>query len=97
MTLQLSESEIVAVKNILTHHLGKMEYRIFGSRAKGTAKAYSDLDVVLLSTAPVPLLTLSHLEESFAESDLPFKVDVVDWQRITAVFREKIKNEWVKI
>ena len=97
MTVQISEREIATVNKILARHLGNMDYRIFGSRAKGTAKKYSDLDVVLLGNEPISLLTLSNLEEEFAESDLPFKVDIVDWQRITTDFQEKIKSEWIKI
>jgi type I restriction enzyme, S subunit len=97
MTVQLSEAEIATVNQILARHLGDMDCRIFGSRAKGTAKKYSDLDIAVVGSEPIPLLTLSNLEESFSESDLPFKVDIVDWQRITNEFQEKIKTEWVKL
>ena len=97
MAIQLKEHEIAVIKRILAHDLAGVEYRIFGSRAKGSAKPYSDVDIVLLSKNPIPLLTLSTLEENFSESDLPFKVDLVDWQRITPEFQDKIKSEWKEL
>lgn len=54
-----------------------MKYWIFGSRAKGTAKLYSDLDIALVAKEPISLEALSLLEEDFTESELPFKVDIV--------------------
>lgn len=76
MTIQLTENEIIEVNRILLASLADTTWRLFGSRAKGTATPYSDL------------------EEKFAESNLTFKVDLVDWNRITPEFQEKIKQEW---
>lgn len=95
MPLQLKKNEIDVVKKILRLFLSEdIDYRAFGSRAKNTARQYSDLDIVLISKESIPLNIISHLKEAFAESDLPFMVDIVDWQLITPDFREKIKQEW---
>ena len=55
---------------------------VFGSRAKWTAKTHSDLDLALKRDAPLPSSLLAELAEAFSESDLPFKVDVVDWRAV---------------
>jgi predicted nucleotidyltransferase len=64
---------------------------------KGTAKPYSDLDLALLGDQPLPLSTRSDLAEDFTESDLPFKVDLVDWATTGPRFRKVIEGERVVV
>jgi len=97
MSVQLTDVQKTIVKNILEQKIPGIPYKIFGSRAKGTARQYSDLDLILITTAPLALVKLAELEECFAESDLPFKVDLIDWQRITPEFQERIQSEWVEL
>ncbi len=63
----------------------------FGSRAKDKAKRFSDLDICFKD--PIPLNTQSHIEEDFEESNLPFKVDVVDWHQMTKDFQSLIEKD----
>jgi hypothetical protein len=51
---------------------------------------YSDLDLVVVGREKTNRKTLHCLEEAFAESDLPFRVDVLDWHRISDSFRQVI-------
>lgn len=60
----------------------------FGSRVKGNPRPHSDFDVAIDNQTPIPLNTLSKLEEVFAESDLPFLIDIVDFQRINNEFQQ---------
>ena len=55
-----------------------------------TAKAHSDLDLVIVGESAIPLQRMQLLEEAFSESDLPFRVDVLDWHAISPEFREQI-------
>ncbi len=70
-----------------------MSVSVFGSRAKWAAKTYSDLDLALMGDARLPLLLLSELADAFGESDLAFKVDVVDWHLVTPGFRTVIEKD----
>jgi type I restriction enzyme S subunit len=45
----------------------------------------------------LPLSTRSDLAEDFTESDLPFKVDLVDWATTSARFRAVIEGERVVV
>ncbi|MEY4265819.1 MAG: hypothetical protein RIS90_354 [Pseudomonadota bacterium] len=51
----------------------------FGSRARFAAKPYSDLDLAVMGAVPLTLDESARLNEAFTNSDLPYKVDVVDW------------------
>ena len=83
------------VCDILRRHIPDRKVLVFGSRATWTAKDYSDLDLAILGDAPLPLDTISALAETFGESDLPFKVDLVDWARVDEAFREVIRRAGV--
>lgn len=69
----------------------------FGSRATGHAKPYSDLDLAILGTAPLGLETLATLADAFSESDLPWKVDLVDWATTSDTFRSIISRDKVVV
>jgi predicted nucleotidyltransferase len=97
MTIQLTEAELGLIKETLHSALAGAKFYLFGSRARGTAKPCSDADVVVVSDEIIPLAILSDLNERFSESALAFKIDLVDWQRISPEFRNKIKSEWVEI
>lgn len=81
--LALSDRELSVVKAILHAHLpDSVKVHVFGSRATGQPKPWSDLDLVIEGTSPLPLSLLAALAESFEESELTWKVDIVD--RMTA-------------
>lgn len=73
----------------------RFELWAFGSRAKGTAKEYSDLDLAVITECPLPIAVSASLNEDFSESDLPWKVDVVDWATTSDSFRKIIERDRV--
>ena len=83
------------VRSALRRHVPDREVLAFGSRATWTAKDYSDLDLAVMGEEPLSLRTASALDEALGDSDLPFKVDVVDWARIDDSFRAIIRRDAV--
>ncbi len=63
----------------------------FGSRVRGTQRKFSDLD--LCYKDEIPDSTIAYLEGEFSDSDLPFKVDIVNWNRCSSKFQETIQTE----
>ena len=88
--MDLKPHHVEQVRNILQQHVPEAKVYAFGSRVKLTAKAHSDLDLLVVAETEIPLGRMHLLEEAFAESDLPFRVDVLDWHAISAEFREQI-------
>lgn len=84
-------TDLKTVKSILSSHydLNKNPTFIFGSRATKTNRPDSDLDV-LIEDNELPSSTLTFLKESFEDSELHFKVDIVLKSRIDEVFFNKI-------
>ena len=62
----------------------------FGSRATRQARRYSDLDLAIDAGRPLSLDETAALAEAFSDSDLPYRVDIVDWRAIDAEFARLI-------
>jgi uncharacterized protein len=85
------------VYKILANHIPGHEVRIFGSRAIGTAKPYSDIDLVIMGNEPLPVTTMRILRDAFDDSDLPFQVDLVEWAETSEEFRVVIGKSAVPL
>lgn len=85
------------VSDLLQKHVPQYEVWAFGSRAKWTAKPHSDLDLCIVSDKPLSFSVLGALAEDFSDSDLPWKVDVVDWATTSESFRKIIERDKVVV
>ncbi len=97
MLLDIRSDHLALVKGILQRWVPGLEVWAFGSRAKWTAKDYSDLDLCIVTQAPLAFEVMGHMQEAFAESDLPYKVDLVDWSSVSASFRKVIERDKVGV
>ena len=70
---------------------------VFGSRATGRARRYSDLDLAIDAGRPLTLGEIAQLAEAFSDSDLPYKVDLIDWHAIDDRWRQTILAERVPL
>lgn len=91
--VDLRPDHLAIVQAILRAELPGTEVWAFGSRAKGTARENSDLDLAILGSHPLPLPALLRLRRSFEDSYLPFSVDLVDWHGLDEDFRSVIRSQ----
>ncbi|MFZ5807383.1 MAG: nucleotidyltransferase family protein [Verrucomicrobiota bacterium] len=93
--MNLTTNEINLVKNILSTHVPEFEVRAFGSRVHGKhLRPFSDLDLAMMTDKPLGLDRYAQLKAAFSDSDLPFKVDVVDWASIDESFQKIIGEDF---
>jgi predicted nucleotidyltransferase len=91
LPLNLSADHRRIVLDILDTHLpAAAAVWAFGSRANGRARRYSDLDLAIDAGRRLTVDETAILREAFDESDLPYRVDIVDWQAISPEFRRLI-------
>ncbi len=95
--IDLPPQDLKTIKLILAEHVPDREVRAFGSRVTGTARPHSDLDLVIVGTVKLPQRLYYRLKEVFQESNLPFRVDILDWQRIAPEFRNIIEEKYVVV
>ena len=97
VSIDLNPNYLATVERILGEHVPECEVRAFGSRATWTAKDYSDLDLAVVGKGPLDRITLGRLKESFEESNLPMRVDVLDWHSISDNFHSEIGRNYVVV
>jgi predicted nucleotidyltransferase len=92
--MDLTPAQLKIVKATLQKHLAGIEVRAFGSRVQGKAKTWSDLDLAVISDKKISPIIIENLRTAFAESDLPFRVDILDWHDISSEFRALIDAKY---
>ncbi len=97
MLFGLEDRHVEFIKDMLKKHISNPEakFYIFGSRAKGKNRPYSDVDIAI----DCPDLTLDRklkLESDFENSTFPYEVDIVDLNTIKESFKNIIKDDLVE-
>ena len=95
--IDIAPADLEIVQRILSQYVPSLEVRAFGSRVTWNARAISDLDLALFTTEPLDFTLKAELREAFAQSNLPFRVDIVDWAATPEDFQEVIAQEYVVI
>lgn len=96
--IDLNAEYLTTIKRILQAHLPPhAKTWVFGSRVLGTAKKFSDIDLLIDLGKPIPLDILAQLSTEFEESDLPYKVDVADAQSISPSFYKVIQKQLIPL
>lgn len=93
----ISQKYLNIIKKIALNELGEGGYKcfIFGSSLR--RKKYGDIDMGIMGR--ISKKKISSLEEKFELSNLPFAVDVVDFNQVSEEFKANVFNEkiiWIK-
>lgn len=88
----LDTKTITAITCILHKYTTITKVIIFGSRATGTYKRASDIDLAIWVAAPSNVRTvISKLYQDLEESTIPYTFDILDYNSITnAKLRDEI-------
>jgi type I restriction enzyme S subunit len=91
--ITLSDINRKTVEDVLKANATDQPYKVvvFGSRATGKAKKYSDVDLALFGSSKIAPMVAARLAEAFEDSSLPYNVDVVDTNNTNAQLLEQIK------
>lgn len=68
---------------------------LFGSRARGTNRAMADIDIALDGGKELPIADVDEIKSMFRESNIIYKIDVVDFYSITDLMRAQIIKDRV--
>ena len=93
--MKVSADELKLIQQILQEYIPEKTVWAFGSRVHGHhLKPFSDLDLAIIETEPMDSTLYQNILDAFSESNLPFKVDIVDWARIKPTFRSIIQEKY---
>lgn len=94
--IDLSPDHRAQVLGIIRRRLPDARIWVYGSRAKGRARRYSDLDLMLDGGGqPIPLNIMGDLDEDFDESNLPIIVDLHDMALTDERFLERVRKDFL--
>jgi predicted nucleotidyltransferase len=92
--INIDEKYLKILKSILSQYSG-YEFYLFGSRITNRVKPFSDIDLLYFDN--ISDKELSQLKEDLEESNLPYKVDLVNYNKCSASFKKIIGNSYVRI
>ena len=92
MTDSLAEARRIVLEGLKGR---SAQVYLFGSRARGNARRWSDIDVAVLPLEQFPAGLLSSIREALEESHIPFTVDLLDLSDADPAFRTKVLSEGI--
>ncbi len=92
--LDIPQEWLKQVKEILEKYISDSEVCAFGSRVTGKSKKYSDLDLVIKARLSLDNKTIALLRNDFEESNLPIKVDIVEWNALSDSFKAIVEEKY---
>ena len=92
----LTQHQIELIRSLVRSH-SDARIVLFGSRATGSARKYSDVDICLVGDARIPLETLARINEGLEESNLPYVVEVSDFDRLSDHFRQAVERDGIDL
>ncbi len=97
MQIDVRPDHLEIIKNALKLHVPDRKVVAFGSRVKWTARDTSDLDLCVMGDDKISFETLAALRNELSDSNLPYKVDVIDWASIAPDFRKIVSAQCYEI
>ena len=88
--ISLSNKEINIILNVIKDITPEYSVWLFGSRYWGTNKKFSDVDLAFIGNERLTIEKRAKLLDAFSESDLPYFVDIVDYNSVSQEFRDII-------
>lgn len=96
-SLHIEQTHLEIITAILKKNLGARQVIAFGSRVTGKHKSHSDLDLCIMGDKALTISQMAELKEDFSESNLPFRVDIVDWASLSSDFQKIIQKCFIEI
>ena len=94
MALCLDTEQLETVQRILNLHFEGVEVWAYGPRVNGTdCPPDMDLELVVISEKPISFDDMTAVEKAFVESELPFRVDIIDWAKLPESLQKQIKKD----
>ena len=93
----LSPEQLHEVRQIMAHVIPGAQVWVFGSRATGKARPFSDLDLLLTQPSKLNWVQRVALRDGFEASRLPFFVDVVESAGLVFGMAERIRSEQIDL
>lgn len=94
--LDIKKKHLAELTNIFESYCPKAEIWAFGSRIKNASHSGSDLDLAVKSFNDDGK-SIFKLRELLDDSDIPFLIDILEFEKIPKLFQQEISKKYVQI
>ncbi len=97
--LELRPHHLEMLRALLQQQMRHAEVWAYGSRVNGNGHDASDLDLVVRRPNDLnqEIPELGAMQDVLSESNLPIRVEIMDWARIPASFQREIERAYVVV
>ena len=95
--LVLDAAQCALVRRVIDSVVPGAQVAVFGSRATGRSRPFSDLDLLLLQPETLSWPQRAALRDAFESSPLPFRVDLVELVALADGMRDRVLGEAVPL
>lgn len=95
--IALTTAEQTLVREIVERVVPGARVQVFGSRATGRARPFSDLDLLFVAPSALSWTQRADLRNAFEASALPFRVDVVEADELAPGMAQRVRAEAVPL
>lgn len=91
----LTNEELKKIKELFQKHFGDLpdsKIYLFGSRAKGEHKKYSDIDLAVKSKEKDINKRIALFKEDWEQTKIPYKVDITSWKNLYKPYLPDIRR-----
>jgi predicted nucleotidyltransferase len=89
----LDEKDKKKIIAVITALIPDAHIYLFGSRARGTNAERADIDIALDAGKEIPIEDVGEIKSMLAESNIRYKIDIVDIYQVTDLMRNQILKE----
>lgn len=97
LRLQLEPEQLTLIRDLVQSVVPGASVAVFGSRATGRARPFSDVDLLITRPATLTWQQRVDLHDAFEASTLPFRVDLVEAGRLASAYAARVKRESVTL
>jgi predicted nucleotidyltransferase len=83
------------IVDIISALIPNAKIYLFGSRARGTHSKWSDIDLALDTGKPLTNTNIDEVKSVLAATNIPYKVDVLDFQTVSTEMQVSIKRDGI--
>ena len=94
--LSIKEEYLNELKDIFNNYCPNAEIWAYGSRIKNDCHSGSDLDLVVKNFND-GTKNIIELRTLLNNSDIPFLIDINEFDKLPSYFQEEIKKEYIKL
>ena len=92
--MHIEPAHLAEARRILAFWAPGVPAYAYGSRVHGRGlKRTSDLDLCLRGQERLPVKSVQRVKDAFMLSDIPYRVEVVDWHDLPEDFRTVIERD----